>query len=303
MNQEKFNLNKAKREAKKHEKKRVSLVSELKINKKEESQDFLEEELEAKYWRDLYKEKLDKIKDDDNFKNAAIDDLEYDIKKGKNGDGYNTNWVLLTISALKNLSLYKEEFKERLNKIKVGEDFKNADINYLEYRIKKGKNGGGKNASCALWVISALKNLSLYEREFKEKLNEIKNDDNFKKAAIKDLENDIKEGKNGDGYNATLAFQTISALKNLSLYKEEFKEKLNKIKVDEDFKKTAINDLENDIKKGKNGGGDNANQALYIISALKNISEFWQDLAQEKRAKMARDNKEGGDIPKRPEIR
>src|SRR6056297_4197195 len=247
MNTEKFNLNKAKREAKKHEKKSVSLVNELKINKKEENEDFLEEELEAKYWRDLYKEKLDEIKDDKDFKNAAINEIENDIKKGKNGSGLNANRALETISALKDLDIYKEEFKEKLDKIKDDEDFKKAAINKIEVYIK--------------------------------------------------------EGKNGDGFDAAWALRIISALKNLSLYKEEFKEKLDKIKDDEYFKKAAIDNLENYIKKGKNGYGNNANGALRIISALKNISGFWQDLAQEKRANMARDNKEGEDIPKRPELK
>ena len=191
MNQEKFNLNKARKEAEKHEKKSVSLVNELKIDKKEESQDFLEEELKANYWRDLFEEKLDKIKDDEDFKNAAINNLENDIKSGKNGDGCNAVWALRTISALKNLSLYKKEIKEKLKEIKDDKDFKKIAINYLEGRIKEVKNGNGNNAT---W-------------------------------------------------------------------------------------------------------------ALKTISVLKNISEFWQDLAQEKMANMARDNKEGGDIPKRPEIR
>src|SRR6056297_1137962 len=279
MNTEKFNLNKAKREAKKHEKKSVSLVNELKINKKEENEDFLEEELEAKYWRDLYKEKLDEIKDDKDF------------KKGKNGSGLNANRALETISALKDLDIYKEEFKEKLDKIKDDEDFKKAAINKIEVYIKEGKNGDGFDAAWALRIISALKNLSLYKEEFKEKLDKIKDDEYFKKAAIDNLENYIKKGKNGYGNNANGALRIISALKNSSLYKREIKEKLNEIKVDENFKKTAMNDLESDIKGGKNGDGNNANWALRIISVLKNISELWQDLAQEKMANMARDNK------------
>ena len=247
MNQEKFNLNKARKEAEKHEKKSVSLVNELKIDKKEESQDFLEEELEAKYWRDLFEEKLDEIKDDEDFKNAAINKIENHIKSGKNGGGCNAVWVLRTISALKNLSLYKKEFKEKLNEFKDDEDFKKAAINLLENHIKSGKNGNESNTKWALWTISALKDLDIYKKEMKEKLNEIKDDDNFKK--------------------------------------------------------TAINFLETDIKRGKNGDGDNANCALDTISVLKNISELWQDLAQDKKASMARDNKESEDIPKRPELR
>src|SRR6056297_1381060 len=285
MNQEKFNLNKARKEAEKHEKKSVSLVNELKIDKKEESQDFLEEELEAKYWRDLFEEKLDEIKDDEDFKNAAINKIENHIKSGKNGGGCNAVWVLRTISALKNLSLYKKEFKEKLNEFKDDEDFKKAAINLLENEIKGGKSGNSRAAVWALKTISALKNLSLYKEEFKEKLKEIKNDEDFKKAAINDLEDDIKKGKNGNSRNVNWALKTISALKNISIYKEEFKEKLK------------------EIKKGKNGNSRNVNWALKTISALKNISEFWQDLAQEKMANMARDNKEGEDIPKRPELK
>src|SRR6056297_586323 len=303
MNQEKFNLNKARKEAEKHEKKSVSLVNELKIDKKEKQEDFLEEELEANYWRGLFEEKLNEIKDDEDLKKAAINFLETNIKSGKNGSGLNADWALWLISALKNLSLYKEEFKEKIKEIKDDEDFKNAVINDLETDIKKGKNGNGRDASCALETISALKNLSLYKEEFKEKLDKIKDDDNFKNAAINDLEADFKSGNNGGGHSATWALRTISDLKNLSLYEREIKEKINKIKENENLKKAVINFLENDIKEGKNGNGRDANWALETISALKNISEFWQDLAQEKRANMARDNKESEDIPKRPELK
>ena len=303
MNTEKFNLSKARKEAEKHEKKSVSLVSELKINKKEESQDFLEEELEAKYWRDLYKEKLDEIKDDKDFKKAAINNLENEIKSGKNGGGLNANWALWVIPALKNLSLYEKEFKEKIKEFKDDDNLKKAVIKDLENDFKSGKNGGGCNAVWALRTISALKNLSLYKEEFKEKIKEIKEDENLKNAAIKDLENDIKLGKNGNGSNTKWALWTISALKNLSIYKKEIKEKVEEIKDDEYFKETALKDLENDIKKGKNGNSGNANWALKTISVLKNIFELWQDLAQEKRANMARDNKESEDIPKRPELK
>ena len=303
MNQEKFNLNKAKREAKKHEKKRVSLVSELKINKKEENEDFLEEELEAKYWRDLFEEKLDKIKDDEGFKKGAIDYLENDIKKGKNGDGWDAAWALYSISALKDLSLYKKEIEEKIKEIKDDDNFKKATINDLENRINLGKNGNGSNANCVLRTVSALKNLSFYKKEIKEKLKEIKDDKDFKKATINYLEDHINTGKNGDDSNAAWALWTILAFKDLGIYKKEIKEKLKEIKDDKDFKKIAINYLEGRIKEVKNGNGNNATWALKTISVLKNISEFWQDLAQEKMANMARDNKESEDIPKRPEIR
>jgi len=303
MNQEKFNLNKARKEAEKHEKKSVSLVSELKIDKKEESQDFLEEELEANYWRGLFEEELDKIKDDEDFKKAAINNLGAGIKRGKNGDGFDATWALRTISALKNLSFYEKEFKEKIKEIKDDDNFKKAAINNLEAYIKLGKNGDGFHANRALETISALKNLSLYKEEFKEKLDKIKDDEDLKKMVINRIETDIKKGKNGNIGNANWALLTISALKDLDIYKKEFKEKIKEIKDDEDFKKAAIKDLEDDIKKNKIGSGLNANWDLYNISALKNISEFWQDLAQEKRANMARDNKEGEDIPKRPEIR
>src|SRR6056297_1363414 len=184
MNQEKFNLNKAKREAKKHEGKSTSFIGELKIDKTEKQEDLLPEELEARFWSNVYKEKLNEIKNDEDFKRIVIKDLEWDIKEGKNS------------------------------------------------------NGG--YADCALHAILSIKDLVIYEKEFQEKFNKVKNDKDFKKAVIKRLEESIEL---------------------------------------------------------------NAKWALYTISSLKNISEFWQDLAQEKRAKMARDNKEGGDIPKRPEIR
>ena len=49
MNKEKLNLDKPKKEAKKHEKKSISLINELKIDKEKESENFLSEELEAKF--------------------------------------------------------------------------------------------------------------------------------------------------------------------------------------------------------------------------------------------------------------
>src|SRR6056297_1627206 len=109
MKKEKFNLDKPKKEAKKHEKKSISLINELKIDKEEKEKDLLPEEIESYYWEKLYKEKLDKIKDNKDFKKAAINDLENDIKKGKSGKEINPKWVLWTLSNLKNLNLYPKE--------------------------------------------------------------------------------------------------------------------------------------------------------------------------------------------------
>src|SRR6056297_925044 len=240
MNQEKFNLNKAKREAKKHEGKSTSFIGELKIDKTEKQEDLLPEELEARFWSNVYKEKLNEIKNDEDFKRIVIKDVENNIELGKKGDGYNASLALQTVLSIKGLGIYKKKFKEKLNEVKDNEDFKRAVIKDLEWDIKEGKNSNGGYADCALHAILSIKDLVIYEKEFQEKFNKVKNDKDFKKAVIKRLEESIEL---------------------------------------------------------------NAKWALYTISSLKNISEFWQDLAQEKRAKMARDNKEGGDIPKRPEIR
>src|SRR6056297_2682695 len=104
MNKEKIDLSKPKKEYKKFQKESESLVDELKIDKEEQEDEILEEELEAKFWRDLYKEKLEEVKDDENFKEAAISDLEDKIKSCKGSDGYqangyNANWALRDISA------------------------------------------------------------------------------------------------------------------------------------------------------------------------------------------------------------
>jgi len=296
MNQEKFNLNKAKREAKKHEGKSTSFIGELKIDKTEKQEDLLPEELEARFWSNVYKEKLNEIKNDEDFKRIVIKDLENNIELGKNVDGYNASLALQTVLSIKGLGIYKKEFKEKLNEVKNNEDFKRAVIKDLEWDIKEGKNSNGGYADCALHAILSIKDLVIYEKEFQEKLNKVKNDEDFKKEVMKELESDIKLGKKGNAANAKWALYIISSMKDLGIYEKEFQEKLNDIKNDKEFKKAVIKRLEESIEL-------NAKWALYTISSLKNISEFWQDLAQEKRAKMARDNKEGGDIPKRPEIR
>ncbi len=138
------------------------MVDELKIDKKEGEDDFLEEEIEAKFWRDLYKEKLDEIKDNEDFKKAAINYLKENTKGGKDGDGFDIRWVLITISSIKDLEIFKEEFKERINEIKNSEEFKKAVIKELEKYIKEGKNGNGRNANRALKIISSMKNISEY---------------------------------------------------------------------------------------------------------------------------------------------
>ncbi len=163
------NFEKPKKEAKKHKKESISLVNELKINKEEEKQDFLEEELEAKFWEDLYKEKLDEIKNNEDFKKAAIKELEDNIKLGKNDDKLNTIWALYTISSMKDLEVYKKEVEKKLNEIKKSEDFKKAAIKDLKDGIKSGKNGDGRDASWALFTISSIKNISELWQELADK--------------------------------------------------------------------------------------------------------------------------------------
>src|SRR6056297_1064531 len=107
MNKEKFNLEKPKKEAKKHKIKSISLINELKINQDESEKDLLPEEIESYFWQDLYKQKLDEIKESEDFKKAAIKYLEGYIKSGKNGDGVDAGWALYTISSIKDLEIYK----------------------------------------------------------------------------------------------------------------------------------------------------------------------------------------------------
>ena len=78
---------------------------------------------------------------------------------------------------------------------------------------------------------------------------------------------------------------------------------LKEILDDKDFKKVAINDLEGDIKSGKNGDGADANWAFWTISAYKNVSEYFKDLAENKKAIKARDDIKTESISKRPEIK
>src|SRR6056297_2569821 len=303
MNKEKIDLSKPKKEYKKFQKESESLVDELKIDKEEQEDEILEEELEAKFWRDLYKEKLEEVKDDEDFKEAAISDLEDKIKSGKNGDGWNANWALRNISAYKNFGIFKKEADESLEEVLDDEEFKKTVISDLEDDIKSGRNGHYNNAHLALKTISAYKNLGVFEKVVEEKLEQIKNDKDFKKTVISSLEDKIKSGKNGDGWNANRALRSISSYKNLGIFDSETGEGLKEILDDKDFKKVAINDLEGDIKSGKNGDGADANWAFWTISAYKDVSEYFKDLADQKIAKKARKEDKGDNIPKRPEIK
>jgi len=302
MNKEKFNLDKPKKEAKKHKKKSISLINELKIDKEKKEKDLLPEEIESYYWEKLYKEKLDKIKDNKDFKKAAINDLENDINQGQNGNGWNANWAFRRISSYKNLGIFKKQVKEQLELIKEDKDFKKAAIDNLKNDINQGKNGNGRNANWALISISNYKNIGIFKKQIKEKLELIKEDKDFKKAAFDDLKNDINQGQNGEGGNANWALMSISDYKNLGIFEKQVKEKLKFIKADKNFKKAAFDDLEKRIKLGQNGNGWDANLALWSILSYKMASEFWQDLAQEKRSQMARKTQKQ-DIRKRPEIR
>jgi len=162
MNKEKLNLDKPKKEAKKHERKSISLINELKIDKEQKEKDLLSEEIESYYWKRIYQEKLDKIKDDKDFEKAAIDDLEDDISQGKNGDNSNANWALMSILSYKNLEIFEKKAEEKLKEIKGDKDFKKSAFDDLENDINKGKNRDGVNANLALWIISSIKNISNY---------------------------------------------------------------------------------------------------------------------------------------------
>src|SRR6056297_873217 len=202
MNKEKIDLSKPKKEYKKFQKESESLVDELKIDKEEQEEDILEEELEAKFWENLYKEKLEEVLGDKEFKRSAISDLEDDIKSGKGGDGFNANWVFRTISIYKNLGIFDKEAEENLKEILNDEKFKNAAISDLEDNIKKGKNGDGWSANWALRAISSYKNFGIFDKEAEENLKEVLDDEEFKKSAISNLEDDIKLGKGADGHVA-----------------------------------------------------------------------------------------------------
>ena len=160
MNKEKLNLDKPKKEAKKHERKSISLINELKIDKEQKEKDLLSEEIESYYWKRIYQEKLDKIKDDKDFEKAAIDDLEDDISQGQNGNGRNANLALRRISNYKRLGIFEKQIKEQLELIKKDKNFKKAAFEDLENDINQGKNGDGEHANVALWIISIYKMVS-----------------------------------------------------------------------------------------------------------------------------------------------
>src|SRR6056297_3367487 len=165
MNKEKIDLSKPKKEYKKFQKESESLVDELKIDKEEKEEDILEEEMEAKFWRDLYKEKLEEIKDDEVFKKSAINNLEDKIKSGKNGFGSNANRALICISSYKNLGIFDREADEGLKEVLDDKDFKKSVISALEDKIKSGKNGDGWDANWVIRTISAYKNLGIFNKE------------------------------------------------------------------------------------------------------------------------------------------
>src|SRR6056297_3483147 len=303
MNKEKIDLSKPKKEYKKFQKESESLVDELKIDKEEQEEEILEEEIEAKFWGDLYKEKLEEVKDDEVFKEAAINNLEDQIILGKGGNGYEANSAFRTILSYKNLGIFDSEAGEGLKEILDDKDFKKTAISYLEDNIKKGKNGDGWSANWALRAISSYKNFGIFDKEAEENLKEVLDDEEFKKSAISNLEDDIKLGKGADGHVANWALIYISSYKNLGIFDSEAGEGLKEILDDKDFKKVAINDLEGDIKSGKNGDGADANWAFWTISAYKNVSEYFKDLAENKKAIKARDDIKTESISKRPEIK
>src|SRR6056297_3285288 len=242
MNKEKIDLSKPKKEYKKFQKESESLVDELKIDKEEQEEEILEEELEAKFWEDLYKEKLEEVLDD---KEAAIGDLEDDIKSGKGCDGYQANgyqanWALRYISNYKNLGIFDSQADESLKKVLDDKDFKNAAISYLENKIRSGKNGDGADANWALRYISNYKNLGIFDKKADESLKKVLDDKDFKNAVISNLENKIKSGKNGDGWNTNWAIRNILTYKNISEYWQEIADQKITIKVRKEDKDENI---------------------------------------------------------------
>src|SRR6056297_10650 len=218
MNKEKIDLSKPKKEYKKFQKESESLVDELKINKEEQEEEILEEEIEAKFWGNLYKEKLEEVTDDEDFKKSAISDLENRIKLGKNGDGADANWAFWVISSYKNIGIFNKEVTENLKEILDDEKFKRSAISDLEDDIKSGKNGNGNRANWALRNISAYKNLGIFDSQPDESLKKVLNDKEFKKAAFGYLENRIRSGKDGSGGDANQALWAISVYKDVSEY-------------------------------------------------------------------------------------
>ena len=83
MNKEKIDLSKPKKEYKKFQKESESLVDELKIDEKAQEEEILSEEIEASFWGDLYRQILEKIKNDEGLKNRIVDRFNQDIKEDK----------------------------------------------------------------------------------------------------------------------------------------------------------------------------------------------------------------------------
>ena len=300
MNKEKIDLSKPKKEYEKFQKESESLVDELKIDKEEQEEEILEEELEAKFWEDLYKEKLEEVLDDKDFKEAAIGDLEYNIEKIQNGDSEDANYIFENISAYKNLEIFKKLSEEKLEQVKDDDNFQESAISNLEYSFQRGQKDNGFYANFAIKNISTYKNLGIFNEIVNKKLEEIKNDENFKQAVINNLEDNIWRGKSN---HVSWAMRAISNCQNLGVFEKVVEEKLDEIKGNESFKRLIIIDLENNIQNGQKGDSHSANLVIRTISNYKNISKYYQKLAEEKKAKQARKEDKDENIPKRPEIK
>src|SRR6056297_254240 len=175
---------------------------------------------------------------------------------------------------------FQKESESLVEEVKDDEVFKKSAISSLKYDIKSGKNSFGSNANCVLRYISSYKNLGIFEKEADEILKKVLDDEKFKKEAISDLEDDIKSGKNGNGGRANWALRTILNYKNLGIFDKKVVEKLKEILDNEKFKKSAIRNLENRIRSGKDSHGWNTNWALWAISSYKNLGIFEKEVKE-----------------------
>src|SRR6056297_2104205 len=218
MNKEKIDLSKPKKEYEKFQKESESLVDELKIDKEEQEEEILEEELEAKFWEDLYKEKLEEVLDDKDFKEATISNLKHVIKKGKSGDYENASSAIRNISSYKNLGIFENLVEEKLEELKNNENFKWVAIHALEDEIQRAQNGFS-DINGVFKNILVYKSVGIFEDALKdEKIEIIKNDENFKEVAIGNLESNIKIGQGGNGSYANWVLKVISVYRNLGIF-------------------------------------------------------------------------------------
>jgi len=305
MNKEKIDLSKPKKEYEKFQKESESLVDELKIDEKAQEEEILSEEIEASFWGDLYRQILEKIKNDEGLKNRIVDRFNQDIKEDKVSNIKNFLFC-------KEIGICKEEIEKGLKDLKNNESFKNKNMNILDTLNKEIDEHQKKNKNYKadpFYLFLALKNIlfqkkiNINKNKVDKRLKDIKDNDEYQNIMIDYLDKKIEKAKkNNNGY-AFVALEVLSVLDSLNIYKKEVAKHLELIKDDSSFKKMAINDIDRTVDNALSAGNYDVYNLFIILSSIENVSKYWQNIVEDKKAIEARDDNKAESISKRPEIR